>query len=154
MFQRLCTFQHTGVLIFGVYVLSGHCSRQQISVKMKGTYFSEGYLFTGFYSIFWRGGGAMVHAVNPEYFVRTQFSYPGLSDLSYAWNFCSVADRCVYSDLPCTFHMHFIFVRKPPRTKYTKITCIRNIFWIYTNYSNVFLWVCVWVNTEEYKLER
>ena len=65
--------------------------------------------------------------VNPEYFVCTQFSYPGLSDLSYAWNFRTVADRCGYSDLLCTFHMHSIFVRKPLRTKYTKITCIRNI---------------------------
>ena len=26
----------------------------------------------------------MLNTVNPEYFVRTQFSYPGLSDLSYA----------------------------------------------------------------------
>ena len=25
-----------------------------------------------------------LHTVNPEYFVRTQFSYPGLSNLSYA----------------------------------------------------------------------
>ena len=65
--------------------------------------------------------------VNPEYFVRTQFSYPGLFDLSYAWNFRTVADRCGFSDLLCTFRMHFIFVRKPPRTKYTKITCLRNI---------------------------
>ena len=65
--------------------------------------------------------------VNPEYFVRTQFSYPGLSNLSYAWNFRTVAERYRFSDLLFTFRMHFIFVRKPPRTKYTKITCIRNI---------------------------
>ena len=65
--------------------------------------------------------------VNPEYFVRTQFSYPGLSDLSYAWNFRTVAERCGLSDLLCTFRMYFIFVRKPPRTKHTKITCIRSI---------------------------
>ena len=65
--------------------------------------------------------------VNPEYFVRTQFSYPGLSDLSYAWNFRTVADRCGFSDLLCTLHVHYIFVWKPPRTKCTKITCIRNI---------------------------
>ena len=50
MFQRLCTyFQYTGVLIFGGYVLSGHCNQQQISVKTEGYLFSEGYLFTGFY---------------------------------------------------------------------------------------------------------
>ena len=42
MFQRLCTFQHTGVLIFGVYVLLGHCSRQQISVKNEGFQEVEG----------------------------------------------------------------------------------------------------------------
>ena len=42
-------FQDTGVLIFGGYVLSGHCSRQQISGKNEGYLFSEGYLFTGFY---------------------------------------------------------------------------------------------------------
>ena len=40
MFQRLWTyFQDIGVLIFffgGGYVLSGHCSRQQISVKTEG----------------------------------------------------------------------------------------------------------------------
>ena len=52
MFQRLCTyFQATGVLIFGGYVLSEHCSRQQISGKNEGYLFSEGYLFTGFYGI-------------------------------------------------------------------------------------------------------
>ena len=52
MFQRLCTyFQDTGVLIFGGYVLSGHCNQQQISVKTEGYLFSEGYLFTGFYGI-------------------------------------------------------------------------------------------------------
>ena len=44
MFQRLCTFQHTGVLIFGVYVLSGHCSRQQILVKNEGVLIFGGYL--------------------------------------------------------------------------------------------------------------
>ena len=62
----------------------------------------------------------LTRTVNPEYFVRTQFSYPGLSDLSYAWNFRTVADCCGFSDLRCTFRMHFIFVQKPPRTKYTK----------------------------------
>ena len=37
LFQRLCTyFQDTGVLIFGGYVLSGHCNQQQISVKTEG----------------------------------------------------------------------------------------------------------------------
>ena len=50
MFQRLCPyFQDTGVLVFGGYVLSGHCSRQQISGQNEGYLFSEGYLFTGFY---------------------------------------------------------------------------------------------------------
>ena len=68
-----------------------------------------------------------MNTVNPEYFVRTQFSYPGPSDLSYAWNFRTVADRCGFSDLLCTFHMHFIFLRKPQCTKYTKITCTRII---------------------------
>ena len=63
MCQRLCTFQHTGVLQFGVYVLSGHCSQQQISVKNQGYLFSEGYLFTGFYGVFVEGGGAMVRNV-------------------------------------------------------------------------------------------
>ena len=80
--------------------------------------------------LFWPGtifAGSNLPAVNPEYFVRTQFSYPGLSDLSYAWNFRTVTDRCGFFDLLCTFRMHFIFVWKPPRTKYTKITCIRNI---------------------------
>ena len=33
----------------GGYVLSGHCSGQQISEKNEGYLFSEGYLFTGFY---------------------------------------------------------------------------------------------------------
>ena len=53
MFQQLCTyFQDAGVLIFGggggyVHVLSGHCSRQQISVIYEGYLFLEGYLFTG-----------------------------------------------------------------------------------------------------------
>ena len=58
MFQRLYTLpQDGGVLIFGGggggggYVLSGHCSRQQNSVKTEGYLISEGYLFTGFYGI-------------------------------------------------------------------------------------------------------
>ena len=83
---------------------------------------AEGQLGSFHYFNLWRRC-----TVNPEYFVRTQFSYPGLSDLSYAWNFHIVADRCGFSDLLCTFRMHFIFVRKPARTKYTKITCLRNI---------------------------
>ena len=56
MFQQLCTFQHTVVLIFGVNVLSEHCSRQQISVKNEGVLIFGGYLFTGFYGIFVEGG--------------------------------------------------------------------------------------------------
>ena len=40
--------------------------------------------------------------------------------------FRTVADRCGFSALLCTFCICLIFVRKPPRTKYTKITCIRN----------------------------
>ena len=89
------------------------------------------------FSIFWLAtqqypqndwlGGNFPYTVNPEYFVRTQFSYPGLSDLSYARNFRTVADRCRFSGMLCTFRMHFIFVRNAARTKYTKITCIRNI---------------------------
>ena len=45
MFPRLCTsFQDTGVLIFGGYVLSEHCSRQQISVKNEGVLIFGGVL--------------------------------------------------------------------------------------------------------------
>ena len=55
------------------------------------------------------------------------FRMPGLSDLSYARNFHTVTDRCKFSDLLCTFCMHFIFIQKPPRMEYTKIACIRNI---------------------------
>ena len=52
MFQRLCTYyQDTGVLIFGGYVLSGHCTDSKFQQKLKGYLFSEGYLFTGFYGI-------------------------------------------------------------------------------------------------------
>ena len=56
-------------------------------------------------------------------------SYPGLSDLSYAWNFC-------YSRWPLRIswlglhHSHAFYFRTEatvPRTKYTKITCIRKI---------------------------
>ena len=50
----------------------------------------------------------------------------GTSDLSYAWNFCTAADRCRFSDLLWNFSTHFMFVRKPP-TKYMEIKCIRNI---------------------------
>ena len=46
-----------GVLIFGRDVLSGHCNQQQISVKLKGYLFSEGYLFTGFYGTCIVSGG-------------------------------------------------------------------------------------------------
>ena len=48
IFQRLCTyFQYTGVLIFGGYVLSGHCNRQQISVKTEGVLNFGGVLIYG-----------------------------------------------------------------------------------------------------------
>ena len=57
MFQRLCTyFQDTGVLIFGGYVLSGHCSRQQISGKNEGVLIFGGVLIYGVlrYCLWWR----------------------------------------------------------------------------------------------------
>ena len=62
MFQRLCTyFQDTGVLIFGGYVLSGHCNQQQISVKTEGVLIFGGVLIYGvlrYYAaiimIFWK----------------------------------------------------------------------------------------------------
>ena len=44
MVQR---FQDTGVLIFGGYVLSGHCRRQQISVKNEGVLIFGGVLIYG-----------------------------------------------------------------------------------------------------------
>ena len=48
MFHRLCTyFQDTGVLIFGGYVLSGHCDQQQISVKPEGVLIFGGVLIYG-----------------------------------------------------------------------------------------------------------
>ena len=48
MFQRLCTyFQDTGVLIFGGYVLSGHCNQEQISVKTEGVLIFGGVLIYG-----------------------------------------------------------------------------------------------------------
>ena len=48
MVQRLWTyFQDTGVLIFGGYVLSGHCSPQQISVKNEGVLIFGGVLICG-----------------------------------------------------------------------------------------------------------
>ena len=48
MFQRLCTyFQDTGVLIFGGFVLSGHCNQQQISVKTEGVLIFGGVLIYG-----------------------------------------------------------------------------------------------------------
>ena len=77
--------------------------------------------------------------VNPEYFVRTQFPYPWLSDLLHASNFRTVTDCCGFSDLLCTFRMHFIFVRRPPCMKYTKITCndAYEIFWIYSTVSKL-----------------
>ena len=70
MFQRLCIFfQDTWVLLFGGgggwggvggggYVLSGHCNRQQISLKTEWYLFSEGYLFTEVYGIKLRAAAA------------------------------------------------------------------------------------------------
>ena len=55
----------------------------------------------------------LFYTVNPEYIVRTQFSYPGL--FLYACYLRTVADRCGFSDLLCTFRMHFIFVRNRVR---------------------------------------
>ena len=46
--------------------------------------------------------------VNPEYFERTQFSYPGLADLLYAWNFRTVADRSADS-LTCFVPSHAFY---------------------------------------------
>ena len=40
------------------------------------------------------------------------------SNLSYARNFCTAADRFGFSDLLWAFSTHFNFVRKPSRTKY------------------------------------
>ena len=51
----------------------------------------------------------------------------GSSDLSYARNFRTAADRCGFSDLIWIFSVDFIFVRKPPCTKCTKIKSIWNI---------------------------
>ena len=69
----------------------------------------------------------MGYTVNPEYFVRTKFSYVG--DL---WPF--VFMKFPYSRWSLMrmkrshrIRTHEIFVRKPPRTKYTKIKRIRNI---------------------------
>ena len=48
MFQRLWTYlEDIGVLIFGGYVLSGHCGRQQISVKNEGVLIFGGVLIYG-----------------------------------------------------------------------------------------------------------
>ena len=48
MFQRVWTyFQDIGVLIFGGYVLSGHCGGQQISVKIEGVLIFGGVLIYG-----------------------------------------------------------------------------------------------------------
>ena len=45
-----------------MYVLSGHCSRQQISVKNEGVLiFGVTYLFTGFYGIFVEEGGGNIN---------------------------------------------------------------------------------------------
>ena len=68
------------------------------------------------------------NSVNPEYFVYAlNFCMLGTSDLSYACNFRTATDRRGFSDLLFAFRMHFIFVRKPPCMKYTKVKCIRNI---------------------------
>ena len=43
------------------------------------------------------------------------------TDLSYAWNFRTAANRCGFSGLLWMFCAHFIFARKPLRMNYTKI---------------------------------
>ena len=50
----------------------------------------------------------------------------------------------------CTFRMHFIFVRKTVRTKYTKITCIRNILDLqYTDFdTGVTGMILFWIPTK------
>ena len=51
MYKQLCTSYQdtmdTGVLIFRGYVLSGHCSQQQISVKNEGVLIFGGVLIYG-----------------------------------------------------------------------------------------------------------
>ena len=66
--------------------------------------------------------------VNPEYFVRTKFSYAG-NLRPFPTHEISVHScwplRILW--LASTFSRHFIFEGKPPCTKSTKIKCIRNI---------------------------
>ena len=45
--------------------------------------------------------------------------------------------------MPQIFRMHFIFVRKPLRTKYTKIKCIQNILDLQYTSCHVRVCVCV-----------
>ena len=59
----VCTyFQDTGVLIFGGYVLSGHCNQQQISVKTEGVLIFGGVLIYGV--LRYSDSHAHVHAVS------------------------------------------------------------------------------------------
>ena len=77
-FQRLCTsFQDTGVLIYGRYVLSGHSSRQQISV---GTYSRRGTYLRGV-TVTVPGVGSYVFALSPK------FCQPLQKHVSVASNF-------------------------------------------------------------------
>ena len=81
-------------------------------------------------AIFWPHSSAIFHpnTVNPEFFVCTKFSNP--SDprpfVRMKFSYSRWPLRILWLALNF-FSMHFIFVRKPTRTKYMKIKCIRNI---------------------------
>ena len=73
----------------------------------------------------------IIYTVNPEYFVRIQFSYPGLSTFRTHEIFVQALTAADSPGMLCTFRMHFYFVRKAARTKYTKKHAYE-IFWIYS----------------------
>ena len=93
----------------------------------------------GLQHFFWGGGGGWLckHCSATGVFLsvdrtmnQVKTPSPCIKVLSFVrnlWNFEMTTSRCGFSDFLWTFSTHFIFVRKPPRVKYTKIKSKQNI---------------------------
>ena len=80
----------------GGYVLSGHCSRQQMSVKNEGCLFSEGYIFTGVYGNFKAG------PLDLSFWSFLTFLHHGIEEVEkhLLWKFHKKIRRKSWSNVP------------------------------------------------------
>ena len=109
-----------------------HCSFATFSSPLG--YHVLGHLF--FFFFFYWPSHMFRHTVTPEYFVCTQFSYPGLSDLSYAWNEIFAQSMTAADSLTC-FVLPFaciLFSYGSRRIRNIQKYHAYEIFWIYNTW--------------------